>query len=88
MLKGGETSVCSPDPQFTLRACTPIPAIRAHSATAEVADLAEVVEVAESHILSVFTCHSGVSLAYLGGMNTDMETMNTDSAHIRSIFLV
>ena len=28
--------------------------------------------------ISVFTCHSGVSLAYLGGMNTDMETMNTD----------
>ena len=29
--------------------------------------------------MSVFTCHSGVSLAYLDGMNIDMETMNTMS---------
>ena len=28
--------------------------------------------------MSVFTCHSGVSLAYLGGMHTDMETINTE----------
>ena len=34
--------------------------------------------------ISVFTCHSGVSLAYLGSMNTDMETMNTDM----SVFIV
>ena len=34
--------------------------------------------------MSVFTCHSGMGLAYHCGMNTDMDTMNTDM----SVFIV